>query len=109
MKFGLIAWDYTTQIYPIRLLATALRNDGNDIKIIMAISYLDNFYQTYDLAYNDKKLPGILTMLEDRDIIAFSFLSVHYHIARYFAKRIKSKYPEKILICGGIHASVEPE
>jgi len=107
MNITLITWDYTTQIYSTRLLATILKNHGHSIRIVLAISYLDDYRKMHTSDAMNRKIPGILDLVKDSEIIGLSFLSIHHKIAKTYARRIKKAFPEKTIISGGIHASAE--
>ena len=109
MKTALISWDYTTQGYPIRVLATILRKHGHGVKIIFPISYLEEKSNPYEPDAVNRKVKGILGLVSDCDVIGLSFLSMHMPMARVLAGAIKKRYPDKTIISGGIHASVRPK
>lgn len=105
----MISWDNTTQIYPIRVLSTILSKQGHKIKIILAISYLEKLNDLNNPDITNRRMPGILEIIKDCEIVGLSFLSVHANNAEIIAKKIKEIYPDKIIISGGVHASVRPE
>ena len=44
---------------------------------------------------------------ENPDIFGISLMTIHYHTAVLITKRLKEKFPEKLIIWGGIHPSLQ--
>ena len=57
---------------------------------------------------DEKRLQGMLDLIQDCDIVGLSFFSVHAHMAKVVALQIKKRFSEKVIISGGIHASLCP-
>jgi radical SAM superfamily enzyme YgiQ (UPF0313 family) len=50
-----------------------------------------------------------LAAQENPDIIGISLMTIHFHTAVLITKNLKEKFPEKQVIWGGIHPSLQPD
>lgn len=73
-------------------LATILKNKGHEVEIL-----------------KETIAPINLDKLDDSDVICFSALSSQAVRARTMINNIKKLFPNKKIIVGGIHASLQPE
>jgi radical SAM superfamily enzyme YgiQ (UPF0313 family) len=107
VKIALLGWDVTGQLHPIRVLATLIEDAGHQVQIIVPawqarMSDLDDFRLVPAL------LPGLFEKIAGDDLLGLSYLSAHVPMVRRIARAIRDRYPAKIIISGGIHASVRP-
>ncbi|MBU2473004.1 MAG: radical SAM protein [Patescibacteria group bacterium] len=77
-------------------LATSLRNSGHFPKILDYL--IENFNQ--DSLFND---------IQKVDLIGITSVSPHINNALNLARLIKKKFPDKIIVLGGAHASLLPQ
>ncbi len=109
MNVAMISWDYTSQAYPIRLLSAILSEEGHGFKILFPLTFREKAADLNDPGIIEKKSKGLLKIIEECDLLGFSFLANHAGMAARLAKIIKKRYPKKTIISGGIHASVMPD
>ena len=85
----------------VSILSRELKDAGHSVKVIHLSEMLG-----YDFDMN-----RILKDCEefDPDIFALSFGSNHYVYAMKLSRALKLRFPEKTILCGGIHTTLNPE
>ncbi|MFH0795387.1 MAG: cobalamin-dependent protein, partial [bacterium] len=102
MKVALISPYEHLASYGIRMLAACLKEAGHECKTLFLT-------QDFDARYTDEMLKDILEVLEPFPLIGMGVVTNHVHQVMQLSKAIRATYPEKKIIWGGIHATIEPD
>ncbi len=108
MRIAFVTWDISGQATPIRLLATICEQAGHQPGIILGVPHLAKLRELADPALMEDMLPGLLERVAGAEVVALSFLSPHVPLARRVARAVAERYPDKVIVAGGVHASVRP-
>lgn len=85
----------------VSLLVREIKDAGHEAGVV----YLNNeIGQKFDLGEIVEKCRDF-----DPDLFALSFGSNHFSYAKELAGELRKCFPEKRILCGGLHASLKPE
>ena len=87
---------YKIPVVGLPILLTIAKKMGHQTEILMG--------EVLSINVND-----LLTRAERADLIALSCLSATFPQAEYYARLIKSKWPNKLIVIGGPHVTFKPE
>lgn len=104
-NFKLPSWNIV-RIPPIGLITIAsyLHAKGHEVKVIDCRALITD-YKTNDY------IPLILKTIDEfkPDMVGINILTALFDEAKKISCEIKSKYPDLLVLVGGVHPSVEPE
>lgn len=92
--------SWSNMQFGISYISSVLKNEGHETQLVVLGS--DNpWYKNVELLNN---------MLEDFSphVICFSAVASQYLFIKKIASLIKDKYPDKYLVLGGVHATLNP-
>ncbi len=90
--------------YGMRCLAGYIKENGYDVKMVfLKQESIDN-----NKDYSEKVYSQLAPIIDEADVICFSFMSNYFGQARFLTEFIKANY-SKIIIWGGIHAMASPD
>ena len=107
----LISTFYLGIPFGIRSLASLLRSKGvsTDVLMTRSISRMDVlFRKTCYRIPNNKFVEEFIKFVRPYITVGFCVTTDHLHECIYLSELIKNNYPEKIIIFGGVHATVKP-
>jgi len=104
MKITFIDPTQSVINYGLRALAQFLVNAGHDVRLV----FLNQSSIQYNLDYPESFYNDLYKLVEDADVIGFSFVSNYLGQAETLTRKIKNKFSIPV-IWGGIHAIAAPE
>jgi len=98
----------------VAYLAAALDAAGHHVQVVDAVGEaLDQFHPAFrdDLVYNGLTVDEISERLEpDTELVGISCLFSHeWPVICDLVQRIRQRFPEAVIVCGGEHATAAPE
>ncbi|MDO8873696.1 MAG: radical SAM protein [Methanoregula sp.] len=109
MKIALIDPSHYTTNYGLRCISSYLLSNHFETKLFFLSPDLTDGMNWGDWGYPQEIYEELARLITDCDIIAFSVFSSYYHSAAALSDFLKREFPEKLVIWGGIHATVSPD
>lgn len=109
MKIALIDASHYITNYGLRCISSYLCHNNFETKLIFLSPENLDGTGWGNWGFRQEIYEELANLTNDCDIIGFSVFSSYYHTAAALSNFLKGKFPGKLLIWGGIHATVSPD
>jgi radical SAM superfamily enzyme YgiQ (UPF0313 family) len=105
LKVALVDPSVYATNYGLRCISSYLWKNGVQTRM----AFLSPDAALGETGYSEEVLEDLLALVSDCDVVGFSVFTNFYYRAAALSALVKKRFPDKLVVWGGVHATVSPE